>query len=134
MKASRASLSLSGRRLDLFSDPAARALLANNLMGLEKETLRVSQDGSVADTPHPAALGSALTHPNITTDFSEALVELVTPALSTPGQVLDLLRDLHLFVYRHIDDERLWATSMPCVLGGGAEFRWPDMAAPMPRR
>jgi glutamate--cysteine ligase len=119
MKASRASLSLSGRRLDLFSDPAARALLANNLMGLEKETLRVSQNGSVSDTPHPAALGSALTHPYITTDFSEALVELVTPALPTPVQVLDLLRDLHLFVYRHIDAERLWATSMPCVLGGG---------------
>ena len=119
MKASRVSLSLPGRRLDLFADPAARALLANNLMGLEKETLRVTQNGSVADTPHPAALGSALTHPYITTDFSEALVELVTPALPTPGQVLDLLRDLHLFVYRHIDAERLWGTSMPCVLGGG---------------
>ena len=119
MKASRASLSLSRRRLDPFSDPEARAFLANNLLGLEKEALRVSQNGSVSDTPHPAALGSALTHPYITTDFSEALVELVTPALPTPGQVLDLLRDLHLFVYRHIGDERLWATSMPCVLGGG---------------
>ena len=122
MKASRASLSLAGRRLDLFSDPTARALLANNLLGLEKEALRVTPNGSVADTPHPAALGSALTHPCITTDFSEALVELVTPALATPGQVLDLLRDLHLFVYRHIDAERLWATSMPCVLGGGASI------------
>jgi hypothetical protein len=36
--------------------------------------------------------------------------------------VLGLLRDLHLFVYRHIGDERLWATSMPCVLGGGASI------------
>ncbi|MGB5735760.1 MAG: glutamate--cysteine ligase [Thiohalocapsa sp.] len=122
MKASRASLSVPTRYLDLFSDATARALLAKNLLGLEKETLRVTQTGSVALTTHPAALGSSLTHPCITTDFSEALVELVTPALSTPGQVLDLLRDLHLFVYRHIDAERLWATSMPCVLAGGADI------------
>ena len=120
MNVSTASLALSGRRLDLFSDPAARALLANNLMGLEKETLRVTHSGSVADTPHAPALGSALTHPHITTDFSEALVELVTPALPTPEHVLDLLRDLHLFVYRQIGAERLWATSMPCLLGGGS--------------
>jgi glutamate--cysteine ligase len=112
-------LSVPSRTLDAFADPASRALLANNLVGLEKEALRVSDTGLVADTPHPQALGSALTHPYITTDFSEALIELVTPALSTPTEVLDLLRDLHLFVYRHIGEERLWATSMPCVLGGG---------------
>ncbi|MEJ2174486.1 MAG: glutamate--cysteine ligase, partial [bacterium] len=36
--------------------------------GLEKESLRVRPDGQLALTPHPAALGSTLTHPHITTD------------------------------------------------------------------
>ena len=46
--------------------------------GVEKESLRVTQEGTLATTPHPAALGAALTHPNITTDFSEAQLELIT--------------------------------------------------------
>ncbi len=116
------SPALSTRLLDVLAEPALRASLSDCLIGLEKEALRVTADGRVAPTPHPLALGSALTHPNITTDFSEALVELVTPALSRPQDVLDFLRDLHLFVYRHIEDERLWAASMPCVLSSGSEI------------
>jgi glutamate--cysteine ligase len=116
------SAELPARRLEMVSDPAVRALIAKGLVGLEKEALRVTPDGRVALTRHPAALGSALTHPHITTDFSEALLELVTPALSEPQAVLDFLRDLHLFVYRRIGEERLWAGSMPCVLGGGADI------------
>lgn len=92
------------------------------LIGLEKEALRVTPQGEVAASPHPRALGSALTHPFITTDFSEALIELVTPAMATPAAALDFLNNLHLFVYRHIGDERLWATSMPCVIGGSASI------------
>ena len=46
--------------------------------GIEKESLRVRPDGTLATTPHPAALGSALTHPHITTDFSESQLELIT--------------------------------------------------------
>lgn len=111
-----ASLVVPQRRLDALSQPAFRDLLDQRLIGLEKETLRVTAGHSVANTPHPPGLGSALTHPFITTDFSEALLELVTPALPRSQQVLDLLRDLHLFVYRNIDDELLWATSMPCVV------------------
>ncbi|NBC47588.1 MAG: glutamate--cysteine ligase [Gammaproteobacteria bacterium] len=115
------SYSIPRARLKALSDPAVRPLLAESLVGLEKEALRVTPEGRVAATPHPPGLGSALTHPYITTDFSEALVELVTPALARPQTVLDFLRDLHLFVYEHIGDERLWAASMPCVLGGGAD-------------
>ena len=108
--------------LDSFADAEGRAVLNGGLVGLEKEALRVDAGGRVAATPHPAALGSALTHPSITTDFSEALLELVTPALASSGEVLALLDDLHRFVYRHIGEERLWATSMPCVLHGGAQI------------
>src|SRR3954451_12250943 len=39
--------------------------------GIEKESLRATPEGSLAMTPHPQALGSALTHPHITTDYSE---------------------------------------------------------------
>jgi glutamate--cysteine ligase len=108
------------RRLHALDQAGAGPLLRGSLMGLEKEGLRVAPDGNLAETAHPAALGSALTHPHITTDFSEALLELVTPALDQPAAVLDLLRDLHLFSYRHLGDELIWGTSMPCLIGGGA--------------
>jgi glutamate--cysteine ligase len=122
MSETRPSSAIPAACLDVLSEPAIRALLNRSLIGLEKEALRVTPDGAVSMQPHPSALGAALTHPNITTDFSEALVELVTPARSSPQAVLDFLRDLHLFVYRQIGEERLWAASMPCVLGGGTRI------------
>ena len=112
--------SLFDARLAALARLPAELLRHTYLIGLEKEALRVTPDGKVAASPHPQALGSALTHPYITTDFSEALLELVTPAVATPTAALAFLNNLHLFVYRHIGDERLWATSMPCVIGGGA--------------
>ena len=96
------------------------AALRDARIGLEREALRVAPDGKVAQTPHPAALGSALTHPWITTDYSEALLELVTPPCAGPAAALDFLGDLHRFVMPRIGDERLWAASMPCVVEGEA--------------
>jgi glutamate--cysteine ligase len=107
------------RRLRALAEADAAGILAGNRIGIEKEALRVSPEGRIAATPHPAALGSALTHPHITTDFSEALIELITPALQDADQVLTFLADLHTEVYQHLEDELLWATSMPCVLEGG---------------
>ncbi len=86
--------------------------------GVEKESLRVTPDGRIAQTPHPIALGSALTNENITTDYSEALIELVSPTFRTSWELLQYLLDLHHFVYKHLDDELLWATSMPSVIDG----------------
>ena len=94
-------------------------MLAGGLKGLEKESLRVSADGWIAATPHPRALGSTLTHPYITTDFSEALIELITPPFADVTQTMEFLDRIHRFVYAHLpDDELLWATSMPCRVGG----------------
>ena len=90
--------------------------------GLEKESLRVTPDGHIAQTPHPAALGSALTNEHITTDYSEALIELVTPTFRTSWELLQYLLDLHQFVYQHLGDELLWATSMPSILDGDASI------------
>jgi glutamate--cysteine ligase len=84
--------------------------------GLEKEGLRVQPDGRLADTPHPAALGSALTHPRITTDFSEAQLELITGVHTDAESCLRELTELHQAVYRGIGDEQVWCASMPCRL------------------
>lgn len=93
-------------------------LLRDASFGLEKESLRVSKKGGIALTSHPRALGSALTHPAITTDYSEALIEFITPPLASVLGALEYLADLQTFVYERLDDEILWATSMPCVLAG----------------
>ena len=94
------------------------ALLRGGGKGLEKESLRVTPKGCIAETPHPAALGSALAHPYITTDYSEALLEFVTPPFADVRATLKFLTDIHAFVYPRLGDEMLWATSMPCALEG----------------
>ena len=84
--------------------------------GIEKESLRTQLGGRLALTPHPVTLGSALAHPNITTDFSESQLELVTGVHGDVAACLEELTQLHQFVYREIGDERLWVASMPCAL------------------
>jgi len=87
-------------------------------IGLEKETLRVELEGEISARPHPHALGSALTHTYITTDYSEALTEFITPPLNTVEEALSFLNNTQKFVYDRLDEELLWATSMPCVVAG----------------
>jgi glutamate--cysteine ligase len=87
--------------------------------GLEKESLRARADGQLALTPHPAALGSPLTHPHITTDFSESQVELVTGVHASVEAALAELTDIHQVVYHELaalGNEMLWVSSMPCGL------------------
>jgi glutamate--cysteine ligase len=84
--------------------------------GIEKESLRTRPNGALALTPHPAALGSALTHPHITTDFSEAQLELITGVHAGVEDCLEELTQVHQFVYRTLGDEMLWVGSMPCGL------------------
>lgn len=88
--------------------------------GIEKEGLRVASDNRIAQTAHPIALGSTLTHPSITTDYSEALLEFITPKLEGVEQTVDYLTDLHRFTVNNIDEELVWPASMPCKLDGDA--------------
>ncbi|MGB5305075.1 MAG: glutamate--cysteine ligase [Gammaproteobacteria bacterium] len=108
----------SEQRLSALVNSGSSATLAGGKTGLEKESLRVGPDGSIAQTPHPAALGAALTHPSITTDYSEALLEFITPPLDSPVAALAFLRELQHFVYLKLDNELLWSSSMPCVVAG----------------
>ncbi len=96
----------------------AGEVLRAGLKGVEKESLRATPEGGLAATPHPSALGSALTHPWLTTDYSEALLEFVTPPFRRRADVARHLDDLHRFVVRNIGDELLWAASMPCEIPG----------------
>ncbi len=104
------------RRLSALVNSGQPQILQGGRKGVEKESLRVRPDGTLAQTAHPRSLGSALTNVHITTDYSESLIELVTPAFTTSWELLQYLLDLHQFVYRHLGDELLWATSMPCAI------------------
>lgn len=98
-------------------EPENAPLLSGILRGIEKESLRVTAEGHLAYTPHPQALGSALTHPQITTDFSEALLEFITPPTHRISSLMKLLQSSHQFTYQHLGEERLWSSSMPCMVG-----------------
>lgn len=84
--------------------------------GLEKESLRALPDGSLALTPHPAALGSALTHPHITTDFCESQLELITGVHASAQACISELTEVQQFTARALGSEWMWASSMPCEL------------------
>ncbi|MFC3851882.1 glutamate--cysteine ligase [Salinispirillum marinum] len=91
--------------------------------GVEKEGLRVDASGRISQRNHPVALGSALTHPLITTDYSEALLEFISPALTSPEETLACLRELHQFALQENPDEYIWPGSMPSVLDGELSVR-----------
>jgi glutamate--cysteine ligase len=103
-------------RLSALAAGSCADALRHGLRGIERESLRVTREGKLAMTPHPRAFGSALTHPQITTDYSEALVELITDAKADSAAALEHLDTLHRFVYGKLGDELLWNDSMPCEL------------------
>src|SRR5690625_605757 len=92
-------------------------LLHHIRRGIEKEGLRVdARTGSLALTPHPEALGSTLTHSQITTDYSESLLELIAGTHHSVEALLAELDDIHRFVTLNIPDEVIWNQSMPAAL------------------
>lgn len=110
--------------IDSFEIPSwfDASLLIGMLRGIEKEGLRVRPDGYLAQTPHPLKLGSKLTHPFITTDYSESLLELITDPKATPKDTLAMLRQLHVLVYQALPEgELMWPLSMPCMLSSSDE-------------
>ena len=104
------------RRLAQLGEPANLSLLGECLHGIERECLRVDRDGQLALTPHPQALGSALTHAQSTTDYSEALLEFLSGTANDPAATLAELENIHRFAYDKLDGELLWSPSMPCAL------------------
>jgi glutamate--cysteine ligase len=107
---------LLNRRLALLGERNNLSLLEQCLHGIERECLRITGQAELARTPHPTSLGAALTNSLITTDYSESLLEFITPALKDPAQTLDSLDKIHRFAYSKLNDEMLWSPSMPCPL------------------
>ncbi|RYY02913.1 MAG: glutamate--cysteine ligase [Gammaproteobacteria bacterium] len=107
-----------------FAKAPANKSLKGILRGLEKESLRVTPAGELAQTPHPLGLGSALKHPHITTDYSESLLEFITQPFDNIPALLQQLDDIHRFTYQELakTGERLWPASMPSHLPADAEI------------
>ncbi len=106
---------------ELF-DKKNATLLTGILRGVEREALRTSKDGLLAQTPHPSALGSALTHPQITTDFSESLLEFITPPTHRVDDLFAHLEAIQKYTVSQLKEEILWTASMPCVLPDDSEI------------
>ncbi len=106
------------QRLNLLINSSQQSLLKGGLKGIEKESLRITPDNRISKQPHPSSLGSALTHSSITTDYSESLLEFITPPFKEVDEALNYMKALHKFTYDQIGDELLWATSMPCGISG----------------
>ena len=95
--------------------------LSDGSIGIEKECLRVNKS-SIAQTDHFHALGSSLCNKFITTDFSESLLEFVTPPVNDKDQALDFLDNIHHFVTQKIEDEYLWPLSMPPLINSASDI------------
>ena len=87
-----------GEALSLLADKGDINLENSISRGIEKESLRVSKNNTISSADHPTSLGSALTNKYITTDFSEALLELITPTHSSIEDVLKNLDEICKFV------------------------------------
>src|SRR5579862_4136931 len=109
------------RRIAGLINSREQRLLAGGPRGVERDSLRMNPDGGIAQTPHSRGLGSALTNAHVTTDYAEALIELVTPTFQDNPALIRYLTDLHQFVYGKLGEELLWASSMPCVLHGESD-------------
>ena len=85
------------QRLQQVKNSPVAKTLESFQCGIEKEGLRVDVSGRVSHKDHPKALGSSLTHGSITTDYSEALLEYITPVFPNPTAALDFMQELHSY-------------------------------------
>lgn len=90
--------------------------ILNGNFGIERETLRVDDNGYLAKSDHPEEFGDKAHNPYITTDFSESQIEVITPALSDIKETYNFTRALYDIAAMEIGDEYLWPESMPCII------------------
>ena len=121
---------LQQRLQQVKSSPVAQTL-SSLQCGIEKEGLRVGLSGRVSHASHPKSLGSSLTHGSITTDYSEALLEYITPVFQSPAAALDYMQELHSFSASQLQNigEYVWPASMPCYLDGEDDIRIADFGS-----
>ena len=100
--------------LDVIQSLNYKEELLKGNFGIERETLRVDESGKLALTKHPEVFECKITHPYITTDFSESQIELITPTLNTLEEVFSFVNSLYDITVLELKDEYLWPQSMPC--------------------
>ena len=100
--------------LDVIQSLNYKEKLLRGNFGIERETLRVNEEGKLALTKHPEVFECKITHPYITTDFSESQIELITPTLHTLEEVYSFLNSIYDITALELKDEYLWPQSMPC--------------------
>ncbi|MCC4833214.1 glutamate--cysteine ligase [Shewanella sp. 10N.7] len=103
--------------IDLLSNGEGRESLLGMLRGIEREALRIDDSGQLAKDGHPEKLGSALTHSRITTDYSESLLEFITPVNTNIDTLLEGLTQTHAYSVKNMNGQSLWPVSMPCYVG-----------------
>ena len=93
--------------------------LAGDRFGLRRRGLGVLAQGPLPPPPPQPGLGQALAHPYVTTDFSEALLELITPPTGamrpSPGSPISTASS-------PAPGESLWGTSIPANLQGSGSI------------
>ncbi|MTI15751.1 glutamate--cysteine ligase [Rhodobacteraceae bacterium RKSG542] len=110
--------------MPLMQDSSFQDQLSKIRVGIEKESLRVTSDNKMSMHEHPEGIGKALTHKFITTDFSEAQLEFITPATANMADSIQFLRNLHIFTARNLPrGEYFWNASMPPHLEGEESIR-----------
>ncbi|WP_286269955.1 glutamate--cysteine ligase [Thalassotalea hakodatensis] len=104
------------QKINVLSEERNKAALTDIGRGIEREGLRVLAEGKLSQHGHYQALGSALTHPNITTDYAESLLEFITPVSHSVEQTIAQLKDIQKYTFSNINGELIWPTSMPCFV------------------
>lgn len=104
-----------------IEDPKVRALLLEGNFGLEKEGLRVTQEGNMAHTPHPFPDDE-----HIVRDFCENQTEINTPVLHSAEEAIDALYDYTCQIQKKLaelpEPELLWPFSNPPFLHNEADI------------
>jgi len=111
------------RKITELTENHSSAIWEGIHRGIEREALRVLENGTLAPTDHPEALGKTLTHDTITTDYSENLLEFITPVAESIRTTLSQLKDIHTHTFKALGDELLWPLSMPCYIGSDKDIR-----------
>ena len=102
--------------INAFNQEKNFKALASIGRGIEREALRVLPEGELSQHGHYSQLGAALTHSEITTDYSETLLEFITPVSYSPEEAIAQLQDIQKYTFANINGELLWPMSMPCFV------------------
>lgn len=104
---------LNHKLIQLLIDHKLSDAIFRGRFGLEKENVRVDQQGKLALMPHPKGFGQKLENPYIQTDFSESQVEMITPSFDSIDETFHFMEALHDIVSLELTEEYLWPSSNP---------------------